>query len=105
MITVLKSNTLFFHFIEGTKRYWVLKELLLYSNLNILRFVGGVCDLESLLITIVRLFIQPEMYETLKSDENLVTYNENKTEHNVEHFQAPIHILMLSIIVLDNTPN
>lgn len=45
------------------------------------------------------------MYETLKSDENLVTYNENKTEHNVEHFQAPVHILMLSIIVLDNTPN
>lgn len=45
------------------------------------------------------------MYETLKSDENLLPSNENKTEHNVEHFEASIQILMLSIIALDYTPN
>ena len=45
------------------------------------------------------------MYETLKSVENLLTYNENKTEHNVEHSEASVHILMLSIIALDYTPS
>ena len=45
------------------------------------------------------------MYEALKSDENLLTCNENKTEHNVDHFEASIHILMLSSIALDYTPN